>query len=130
MATQITQQDVEALLGRSLTTVESANFNMYLSLAETRVGDLICNDITKMETIPDDLKLVVARFFDALSKEQGLQGDVQSKRVEDFSVSYREDYRPVDEVIKLCRDILAKYSNCSDGIMHGRTIYGDCIRRF
>lgn len=126
MATQITQQDVEALLGRSLTTVESTNFNTYLSLAETRVGDLICDDVTKMDNISDELKLVIARFFDALSKEQGLQGDVQSKRVEDFSVSYREDYRPVDEVIKLCRDILAKHSNCSDGIMHGRTIYDGC----
>lgn len=127
MATQITQQDVEALLGRSLTTVESTNFNMYLSLAETRVGDLICNDITKMETIPDDLKLVIARFFDALSKEQGLQGDVQSKRVEDFSVSYRDGYNPFEEAISQCRDILVKYSQCSSGIIHGKTIFTPCL---
>lgn len=123
---KIDQKTVAALVGRSLSKTESDNFDLYLNIAVTRVSDLICDDLTKMEEIPDDLKLVVARFFDALTKEQKLEADVESKKVEDFSITYREGYLPAEEVMNLCRATLAKYSKCNaaDGIIHGGTIYG------
>lgn len=127
MTVEITKQQIEALLGRSLTTVEDSNFDLYLGLAKTRVGDLICTNIDSLESIENDLLLVIARFFGALSKAQGYQGDVQSKRVEDFSVSYRDGYNPFEEAISQCRDILVKYSQCSSGIIHGKTIFTPCL---
>lgn len=127
MTVEITKQQIEAFLGRSLTTVEDSNFDLYLGLAKTRVGDLICTNIDGLESIENDLLLVIARFFSALSKAQGYQGDVQSKKVEDFSVSYRDGYNPFEEAISQCRDILVKYSQCSSGIIHGKTIFTPCL---
>ena len=110
-----------------MATTEKNNFELYLKLAKTSVGDLICTDIDSMEEIPVDLELVIARFFDALTKEQQLQSGVESKQVEDFRITYRDGYQPAEEVMNLCRNTLIKYSMCSNGIEHGRTIY-DCDR--
>lgn len=125
MATTIDKERVESLLGRSLSDTETKNFDLYLKLAKISVGDLICTDIDNMEEIPVDLELVIARFFDALTKEQQLQSGVESKQVEDFRITYREGYQPAEEVMQHCRATLIKYSMCSNGIEHGRTIY-DC----
>ena len=123
METTIDEKRVESLLGRSLSKTEADNFELYLNLAKISVGDLICTNIDEMGEIPVDLELVIARFFDALTKEQSLKGDVQSKKVEDFSITYKDGYQPREEVMQQCRATLIKYSQCSGGIEHGRTIY-------
>lgn len=47
----MTQDKISALLGRPLSSVESANFSTYLELAQSRVSDLLCFDICqKVET--------------------------------------------------------------------------------
>ena len=59
---QLTITEVEGLLGRSLTSVESDNFDVYISIAESKVEDLICIKLDplleELETseIPNDLK--------------------------------------------------------------------------
>ena len=66
MAT-LTSDEVEALLGRSLTSVESANFDLYLEIAEIRIEDILCTSLDDLLTtlgvdaLPTDLQLVVAQ---------------------------------------------------------------------
>lgn len=52
----MTQQDIEKLLGRSLTPAESANFAQYLQIAQQSLSNFLCFDL--LDTTP-------TRIFDA-----------------------------------------------------------------
>lgn len=119
----LNQERMAALVGRSLSEAEAKNFDLHLKIAVIKVSDLICDDVAKIATIPEDLQLVIARFYEAAQKEQGREAGVESKKVEDFSIFYREGYDPYEDAIKICRTTLAKYSKCTAEIIHGRTIY-------
>ena len=127
MANPLTKSEVTALLGRSLSKIETANFTLYLNIAKMRLTDLLCYDFTKNGdvpvVIPDDLGLVWARFFDGFSKEQKVDNSVASKRVEDFQIAFREDYSPIAELLSQNQATIAKYSKCVSSIRHGRTIF-------
>jgi hypothetical protein len=43
----MTQEDLEALLGRPLTPIEVENLDLYLEIAEESLEDLLCTNITK-----------------------------------------------------------------------------------
>ncbi len=127
---QLTESEIEALLGRSLTSVESNNFDIYLDIAESRVEDLICIKLEALleelgaSELPNDLELVIARFFGNISVENNTELGVQSKKVEDFSISYDTTKTTEDAIIAQNRTTLAKYSHCG-AIEHGRTLNQD-----
>lgn len=69
---------------------------------------------------PTDLQLVLAKLFDQGSVEQLTDNTVQSKKIEDFTVTYK-DGATFDEWILANQSIVDKYSHCNQGyIRHGR----------
>ena len=120
----ISQDEVAALLGRSLTPTEDKNFSLYIDIAKLRLNDLLCTDVSKINPLPSDLKLVWARFFGALSAESAeMQSNgIQQKRVEDFYITYRDSDGAMADLLDKNGAIIAKYAQCGSGIRHGRTI--------
>lgn len=112
---------VAALLGRSLSPIEKDNFKLYLDIAKTRLEGLLCRELDDIDPLPNDLALVWARFFGNITDEAKAQGGISSKRVEDFSITYREGYNPTKELMKLNAGIIAKYRACG-GIRHGKVM--------
>lgn len=195
------KEQVSKLLGRSLTSLEEANFDTYIKIATERLEELLCftlcgncddggertyeprigyrtlfidpfrevvsvtiddeevstskyikkqNDkfngswynsiefTTPMKdcdrivvdadwgfkVMPIDLQLLIARLFAQGSTEQRSDNQVKSKKIEDFTVTYK-DGSTFDEFVAANQSTIDKYSLCNIGrISHGR------IRRF
>lgn len=124
------QGETTKLLGRSLTATETKSFDMWEQIAEARLSNLLCvNNLAELveklgvETLPVELKLVLARFFGAIAYENGVEIGVTSKKVEDFSINYDNDElkNVFANVVTANGDILRKYSQCF-GIRSGRTL--------
>jgi hypothetical protein len=126
----ISKEEMAKLLGRSLTTIEDTNYNLYLGLATTRIMDLLC--LTELPaSLEDELKLLIARCFGIIGVEQKTSYDnVESKKVEDFSVTYdnSSEETPMSKFVKINGDIIAKYSNCRGTVVSGKVFRNDCIR--
>ena len=115
MATTLTQSEIEAYLGRSLSTIEVENLALYQQIATQRLLDLLCLDSMPDLAANNDLAL-------AYSTALG----VKDKKVEDFSISYdTEGDSLFGQWLKMNRLTLEKYSQCKADIIHGKTIY-DC----
>ena len=130
----ISQTDMSAYLGRALTTTETDNYQLYLNLAQTRLEDLLCDELTlPLET---GLALVLARCFAVISQEQESSTNlgISSKKVEDFSISYKTDGEtPMISFIAQNQATITKYSRCIGPIRSGcvpgggRRARGYCI---
>lgn len=75
--------------------------------------------------MPSELQLLLARLFDANSVEQGADGRVQSKKIEDFTVTYRDGSK-FDEVVSGNQQIIDTYSIKQQGYIrngHIQTIH-------
>lgn len=120
----LSQDEVVALLGRPLSEVEAKNFNIYFEIADLKLKDLLClNEFPN--PIPADLKMLLAKMFSSIKATQDFEHNngVESKRVEDFSINYTADKKsPMSLVLSNESATLLKYSQCSSGIMHGKTM--------
>ena len=120
----LSKDEVVTLLGRPLSEVETKNFNIYLEIADLKLKDLLClNEFPN--PIPADLKLLLTKMFGSIKATQDFERDngVESKRVEDFSINYKTDKKsPMSLVLANESATLLKYSQCSSGIMHGKTM--------
>lgn len=127
----ITQQQVSALLGRSLTAIEANNFDMYIKIATERLEDLLC--VTLTTPLPEGLQLLLARCFATIGQEQAMTANsgVKSKKVEDFSVTYDENStEPMEAFVKQNSVALEQYSECQASIRQGKVCNGDSVRLF
>jgi hypothetical protein len=122
MASTLTKDQIRALLGRPLSELEDNNFDLYLNIAKIRLDGLVCQEIDELDPLPDDLALVWAQFFGALTDGQHHESGISSKKVEDFAIDYREGYDPLSEVIAQNSATLAKYSKCESGVRHGKVM--------
>lgn len=122
----ISKEDMAKLLGRSLSETEDSNYALYLEIAITRLMDLLC--IKELpEPMQIDLKLLIARCFAVISVEQGTSlENIESKRVEDFSVSYASDSKetPMSRFVSINKTTIQKYSECQGKVLHGELCYG------
>lgn len=125
----ITQTDMAALLGRSLTTTESTNYDLYLKIAIARLEDLLCLTITApLDEV--ELQLLLARCFGTVASEQkATEGlGISNKKVEDFSISFDANAdSPMVAFVKQNQATLAKYSECQAKIRTGKDAC-HCIR--
>lgn len=127
----LTQDETEALLGRSLTSVEVNNFTLYQQIATTRLEDLLCRsledvlrDLSATE-LPLDLKLVLARLFGCLTAENNAEIGVESKRVEDFDISYNQNINNIYALtVQANSQTILKYAKCCN-IRSGKTLLQD-----
>lgn len=129
MAKLLTKTEIEALIGRSLTTIENTNFDLYLKIATDRLEDLLC--ITLTSPLEPVLSLLLARCFGAISSEQQANADINitSKKVEDFSVSYGDkDGSPMEAFVKQNANELERYSECQAKIRQGKVCHDDSVR--
>ena len=132
MRTQyLTKEKAESLLGRSLTTVESASFDVWEEIAEDRLANLLCVQCIEelyaqmawatTDPMPNELLLVLARMTVAINVQNNVEIGVQRKKVEDFEITYgndRKDY--FAEVVASNGGTIQKYSQCK--IRFGRTL--------
>ena len=120
----LSQDEVVALLGRPLSEVEIKNFNIYFEIADLKLKDLLCLS-NLPNPIPADLKMLLDKMFGSIKATQDFEHNngVESKRVEDFSINYTADKKsPMSLVLSNESATLLKYSQCSSGIMHGKTM--------
>lgn len=124
------QGETAKLLGRSLTATETKSFDMWEQVAEARLSNLLCvANLDELMTIlgvtafPVELKLVLARFFNGISLENGVEFGVTSKKVEDFSITYdKDESRNIfANIVTANGDAIRKYSQCK-GFRSGRTL--------
>lgn len=128
---KLSQVQMAALLGRPLSTLESDNYELYLSVAVERLNDLLCIKLADMADIPADLKLLIARCFQVITLEQDsvINHGVSSKKVEDFSISYFEhESNPMVDFVRLNGAVIEKYSQCQAPMRSGKVICDDCFR--
>lgn len=126
----ISQTDMAALLGRSLTTLEVTNYNLYLKIAIIRLEDLLCLTMPKRPPLPVDLQMLLARCFSVIGEENNTDGkNVASKKVEDFQITYdtSSTETPMSMFVRLNASVIAKYSECQGKIRSGKR-YDNCIR--
>ena len=126
----ISKTEMAALLGRPLSTIEDTNYDLYLSIAILRLNDLLCIDLNNMAEIPADLKLLIARCFDAIHEEQKISSSngVKSKKVEDFSITYNDVVdTPMVAFVKANSAALDKYGMCQGPIRSGKVCCGHCL---
>lgn len=122
MATILTQQETEALLGRSLSSIETTNFDLYMDLAQTRLLDVLCRTEWPSE-ITNELRQIIAQMFGVIVLEQGAVSDsgATSKKVEDFSITYGTNPETPEVTFeKTYARIIAKYSECGFKFRSGR----------
>jgi hypothetical protein len=120
----LSQDEVVALLGRPLSEAEIKNFNIYFEIADLKLKDLLCLS-SLPNPIPADFKMLLAKMFGSIKATQDFEynNGVESKRVEDFSINYTADKKsPMSLVLSNESATLLKYSQCSSGIMHGKTM--------
>ena len=130
MATILTQKETEALLGRSLSSIESENYDLYMDLAESRLLDVLCLTAYPSE-IDNELKLIIAQMFSVIVLEQNAITDsgTTSKKVEDFSITYGSNPETPEATFeRTYARIIAKYSQCGFKFRSGRVGNADCIR--
>lgn len=125
----LTSAEVAALIGRSLTSVETTNFDLYESIAESRLANLLCTEdlaefADEQGKLPVDMQLVLARIFGALKSENSVEPGIQSKKVEDFSITYSESESVFARVAQANNATILKYSKCG-AIRHSKTMMTD-----
>lgn len=120
----MSKDQIADLLGRPLSDIESRKFNTYLGLAWIKLKDLLC-----LSNIPDqiplDMQILLAKIFGSIKATQEYERDnnISGKKVEDFSVNFTADRRnPLAIILESERATIIKYSQCSCGIMHGKTM--------
>lgn len=124
----ITKELVSQLLGRSLTSVESDNFDLYMEIAQDRLCKLLCLSELPSE-LPTDFQLLIARMFAVLPSEAAAGNSVvSSKRVEDFQINFDVEATPYVAFLRQNGDLLSKYSACQAEIRtNKRTNGNDCV---
>lgn len=124
----LTIAKAQTLLGRSLTTAETSAFADWEAIAESRLADLLCVkdldellEVLGVESLPTELVLVLARLTVAIGVENGNEVGVESKKVEDFSITYDKDRSNFyANTLSANGATIMKYSQCS--IRYGRTL--------
>lgn len=107
------------------TKKQNDNFNgswyNIIEFSRRRCGELIVvNAVWGFATVPADLEMLLAQLFNQVSVDQKTDGQVKSKKIEDFSVTYK-DSATLQEVLNGNAATLQKYSQCNQGVIrHGR----------
>jgi hypothetical protein len=72
------------------------------------------------DNVPDDLAMLLALLFNQVSLDQVTDGQVKSKKIEDFAVTYK-DSTTLKDLLGANSAVIEKYSQCNQGaIRHGR----------
>lgn len=123
----ISQTDMEALLGRPLSTIERKNYALRLEIATSRLVSLLCLSETPEEITDARMKLLLARLFGVQmdEAEYAAQNGIEAKQVEDFRVTYdKEAATPMETLVKANASDIAALTQCTAKIRSGKVCYG------
>lgn len=102
----------------------NASWYNIIEFDKVRSGEKIVVDADwGFGSCPYDLQLLLAKLFALNSSEQTQEAQVKSKKIEDFSVTYK-DSATFDDLALASKSTIDKYGYCNQGyIRHGVT-YG------
>jgi len=75
-------------------------------------GTVVVDAVWGFDCIPYDLQLLIAKLFNQIAVEQKSDSQVKSKKIEDFSVTYK-DSTTFDEFVSANEMTINKYSQCN-----------------
>lgn len=112
--------DVNAYTKKQNDNFNGSWFNI-IEFSRRRSGENITVEATwGFATVPADLEMLLAQLFNQVSVDQKTDGQVKSKKIEDFSVTYKDSVT-LQEVLSGNAATIQKYSQCNQGVIrHGR----------
>lgn len=123
----ISQTDMEALLGRPLSTIERKNYQLYLEIATERLVSLLCLPETPTEITDIRMKNLLAHIFGVQMDEAEYtkRNGIEAKQVEDFRVTYdKEAETPMEVLVKNYASDIAALTQCKGKIRSGKVCNG------
>lgn len=90
-----------------------------------RGKNIVVNAKWGFTAVPADLQMLLALLFAQVTIDQKTDNQVKSKKIEDFTVTYK-DNASYQELVNANSSVIDKYSQCNQGaIRHGR-IFAFC----
>ena len=116
--------------GEPAPRMTDAEWVKYTNSAGNRLKSFLCLEELP-EDLPDDLEELLANFIAAVLKRSGSKGEVETKIVRNFHISFRAKSaaNAFAEIGQEFSDIIGKYSQCGSSL-HVEKSKGDCCGRY
>ena len=123
---KLTEQEIAAFIGRSLSQFEKDNIELLLEAANAELNDLLGGILNEYESdTPIQIKQMLAGLIGLFERQS--ETGVSSKSVEGFHITFREGSDARTEFVARFSAVIAKYGKSDigrmGGIRCGRTIY-------
>lgn len=126
---ELTQEDYKLWTGNSV-TFSDEEWGKIVSVASTRLASFLCLDVS---ALPDEdlFKELLSNFISVMLKHQGLDAQVEEKRVRNFTIRFSsgDAASAFSELAQYYNDVIELYSQCSSGVKVERNS-GDCCGCF
>lgn len=125
----MTQDDYKLWTGETV-TYEDKDWERLVSVASGRLASFLCLSALP-SPMSDDLQELLANFMASVIRHQGDHGDVTSKRVRNFTISFgsNQSANAFSKIASQYNDTIEKYSDCGLGFSVERS-RGGCCGRF
>lgn len=113
----VTSVTVDGVATTEYTIKQNDNYNgdwyNILEFDDKLHGETVIVDaVWGFECIPYDLQFLIAKLFGQIAVEQKADNEVKSKKIEDFTVTYK-DSTTYDEFVSANQMTINKYSQCN-----------------
>lgn len=127
----LTQAQYKLFTGQTVTFTDE-DWQTLVSVAQLRLTSFLCLDsFPELTSNNLDLAMLLANFISAVLKFQGNGDAVESKRVRNFTISFKTSSASdaFSQIAAQYSDIIDKYSECNLGVAVERQ-KGCCCGRF
>lgn len=127
----LTQAQYELFTGQAVTFSEE-DWQTLVSVASKRLASFLCLDtFPELTSDNQDLAMLLANFIAAVLRFQGNGDTVESKRVRNFTISFKTSSasNAFSQIVTQYSDVIDEYSQCNSGVVVERQ-EGCCCGRF
>lgn len=127
----LTQAQYKLFTGQVITFTEE-DWQTLVSVASKRLASFLCLDtFPELTSDNQDLAMLLANFIAAVLRFQGNGDTVESKRVRNFTISFKTSSasNAFSQIATQYSDIIDEYSQCNSGVVVERQ-EGCCCGRF
>lgn len=112
----MTQDEYKLFTGESVSYKEQ-EWTTLVGVASGRLASFLCME-NLPETLPDDLKMLLAAFMSSVFAHQGSEGAVASKSVRNFTITFQTNAsrNAFSYIASQYADIVGKYAKCDSGL--------------
>lgn len=125
----MTQEDYKLWTGESMNYAD-ADWQKIVDVAEARLLRFLCLSVAPVDgegNTPNDFAQLLANFISAMIARQGNTGEVSSKSVRNFSITFTSSAADAfAQIAKQYGDTIEKYSNCDAKIAVEKNTYYCC----